>query len=67
LRGRNGPAEEGGEGLQSRPQTGRTPPPTKYGPSKTGSLVFRKFYEMNSDEENIWRESKITATRAKQN
>ena len=31
LRGRNGPAEVGGEGLQRRPQTGRKHPPTKDG------------------------------------
>src|ERR1035438_2173347 len=33
LRGRNGPAEVGGEGLQSRPQTGRILPPAKDGSS----------------------------------
>ena len=31
LRGRNGPAEVGGEGLQCRPQTGRILPPDKNG------------------------------------
>jgi hypothetical protein len=67
LRGRNGPAEEGGGGLQSRPQTGRKLPPAKNSPSQTGRSVFRRFYGMNFDDENIWRESKITAAKTKQN
>jgi hypothetical protein len=46
-------AEEGGEGLQSRPQTGRKPPTTKDGHSQTGSIVSGKFYGMGSDDENI--------------
>jgi hypothetical protein len=43
------------------------PTPTKDGHSQTGSIVSGKFYGMNFDDENIWRESKITAARAKQN
>jgi hypothetical protein len=43
------------------------PTPAKNSPSQTGRSVFRRFHGMNFGNENIWRESKITAARAKQN
>jgi len=67
LRGRNGTAEEGGGGLQSRPQTGRILPPDKkrhfvnpkasYGGSSTGLNC--------DDEESEWKAKLRLSGRAK--
>jgi hypothetical protein len=54
-----------GEGAAAMPLP--YPTPAKNSPSQTGRSVFRRFHGMNFGNENIWRESKITAARAKQN